>query len=190
MKSLTESLFDGDLIKKELPYNKLIKFIQSSSNLEKLHIREFVAGLEHSGVADHITNPLLRDWCNELGNKYFNYLPGKLSITSIDPKSDDKEAMNWLKFGEIHNNVSWNDSMYANSFDIPWSFWYDKGNKKQDVYEWIIFTTGNNDVINAMHAVLTNVIVIVNRKSYDEIDQKLLHAMIETIHKYYKKGTR
>ena len=178
MKSLTESLFDGDLIEKELPYDKLLKILQKKPDW--MNIRRFVGGLKNPGIANHLTDPLIRNWCNELRDKYFNYLPGKLNMIAIDSKSDDhKEAMNWLKFGEIHNKVSWNDSMYANSFDIPWSFWYDKGDKKQDVYEWIIFTTDGCDVI-----------LIVNRKSYDELDQKLLHTLIESIHKYYKKGTR
>jgi len=89
------------------------------------------------------------------------------------------DAASWIKFGMVHHGATWNDRMYASQFDIPWKFW--EGPNKSDAYdeinEWIAWKQDGD------------VFVIVNRKSYNELDRKLLHTLIESIHKYYKKGT-
>lgn len=168
-KILNESLFDKDLTTKELSYEKLLKLF--SKKLDSLQIRRWVVGLHHNRIKEKIENKDLRDWCESLNGKY-KQAPAEIGISMWDETSGSSDARNYLKFGEIHKNVSWNDGMYANGFDIPWSFWEDPN----DIYEWVIFTCYPDDVA-----------VVANRKSYDEIDQKLLHQLILLISRDEKK---
>jgi hypothetical protein len=177
---LNEGLFDSDLVKKDLPYEKLLKYLKKKPNFSELAY--WCSGLG-DGDFDKVSNQLIVNWSEEMYKKYcfgrHSKSPGCLGMYDHTTWDDrDNEAKNWLKFGEIHTGFSYNDQMYANSFEIPWSFWASYG-PKEDLYEWIIISQKPAWIM-----------VVANRKSYDEFDQKLIHALIESIHKYYKKGTR
>lgn len=175
MKPLSESLFDSDLVDKELDYDKLEKYLKKRPDW--MQIRRFLVGLSKQRIAEKITEPLLRNWCDDMREKYIFLQCGRVSPAMYD-KSDESciEAKNWLKFGEIHKEIHWSDCMYASTFDIPWGDWRIETKGIWGIYEWIIFDNKEGDVM-----------LIVNREGYDPIDQKLIHTLIETIHKYYKK---
>ena len=175
MKSLTESLFDRDLITKDLPYESLYKHLQK--RLDPKQIRRWIVGLGKPHMVSNINDKDLRWWCEELIKK--DIRPAVLGIESFSNLSDDDDAREWLKFGTIHDYVCWNDRMYANSADIPWIFWESSGDSTGDnITEWIMWNNKEGDVM-----------VITNRKHYPPEDQKALHLLIENISKYNKKGT-
>ena len=173
MKSLTESLFDSDLIKKDTEYENLIKSLQRKQDLDE--IWQWCSGFQ-AGDFDDVKNKYLRKWGEEMYKKYSGSkcnrpgYPGDLTISVLN--TEDKEVIEQLEFGKIHTEVHWNDCMYASSLDIPWSFWSQAERDWGDISEWIIVNRG------------PWVSLIVNRKSYDELDQQAVHALIESLHKW------
>lgn len=162
---LSESLFDQNLTNKELPIEKLLK-----SNIELLDIRALIYGYKNKDFR-YINNMQLKIWakkCEILNFGEFSYVDDFKDESVVD-------AINWLKFLKIHDKVSWNDCMYANTLDISWDFWGDE-NERKDIFEWIMFKGFRSDVF-----------VLVNRKDYSEQDQLVIHKLIETVN---KKGTR
>lgn len=169
MKSLQESLFDSDLVSQKLPYEKLLK-----SRISKKDITELIAGVNEEDF-DNIKNRHLKRWAEEFYNKYYKNNPRILWLGLYGlyyPKEESsQEAVNWLKFNKIHTDISWNDRMYAQSLDV-YLF-----NKDSDgIFEWIMFSNHTNRSTSEAH-------LLVNRKEYDEMDQKVIHKMIETIAK-------
>ena len=180
MKSLQESLFDSDLVSQKLPYEKLLE-----GRISKDDILFFIEGsYEGDFIFTNIKNPAFRMWCHDFWNKEVgDKRIGNISRVEIsrigyytwNPKNDiTREALDWLKPGKIHNKVVWNDAMYANSLDILWGFWGEK-DKWNNITEWILVTEKSG--------VGYNTYLLVNRKEYDEIDQAVIHKLIETMAK-------
>ena len=175
MKSLKESLFDRDLISKELPYEKLLKLLKG--RISKDDILYFIEGSYERDFIN-IKNPVFHDWCNDfwdkdVGDKKDDIL--RVGYYTWDHKNDiTQEALDWLKPGKIHNKVHWNDCMYANSLDVNWEFWGGE-NRWDNIIEWVLITKrlGNG----------YDVFILVNRKEYDEMDQAVIHKMIEILKK-------
>ena len=171
MKSLQESLFDKDLVKSDTEYEKLIKSLQRKQDLDE--IWNWCSGF-HSGDFDDVRNKYLRQWGEDLYEKYQGKIlyPGATGeFTVAGMTESDKEAMECLGFGQIHTEVHWNDCMYGSHLEIPWPFW-DAEKEGKDIFEWIMVNRG------------PWVSLIVNRKSYDELDQKVIHTLIESLHKW------
>ena len=172
MKSLKESLFDDDLAVQELPYEKLLKGRMSKDDVL------FFIEASYDGGFNNIKNTTFRNWCNdfwnkEVGDKKDDIL--RVGYYTWNPKNDiTLEALDWLKPGKIHNKVHWNDAMYANSLDVFWGFWGDE-KKWDNIIEWTLVTQKSG--------VGYNIYILANRKEYDEIDQQIIHKMIETISK-------
>lgn len=192
MKSLQESLFDTDLVNQDHPIEKLKKYLSKKPNWSEL--MELALGMS-DGDFDAVRNTDLKQWAEDIYDKYYTpnvgamqyrYQPlsyGVLEIAGTKWSGKihyllDQEAMDWLKFGTIHNDVCWNDKMYTNQFEIPHYFWNDRKGYNNDIYEWVI--------VNHKW----EVVVIANRHSYDKTDQDIVHSLIEFVSKYYKKGTR
>lgn len=175
MKSLKESLFDPDLVSRKLPYEKLLM-----GRISKNDILFFIEGNE-DGTFMNIKNRIFHKWCSDFWNRETSSKNGETLIAGYctwNPNNDiTREALDWLKPGKIHNEVHWNDAMYANTIDVFWGFWGEK-DKWDNITEWILFTE------KKMAGYETY--ILANRKEYDEIDQKVIHKMIETIS---KKGT-
>lgn len=173
MKSLQESLFDKNLVSSDLAIEKLLK--------SKIAISDIVGMIDGIGVEDYddIKNQLLVKWADNFHNKYYKGERRMLWLGLCglyDPKEEScQEAINWIKFNKIHTDICWNDRMYASSLDIEF---FDKDS--EGIFEWVMFD--QRSVYGSHCAYL-----LVNRKEYDELDQKVIHKMIETIN---KKGAR
>ena len=170
MKSLQESLFDSDLVSQKLPYEKLLK-----SKITIDDIIGLIGGINEEDY-DDIKNQYLIKWAEDFYNKYYKGEKRMLWLGLYglyDPKEEScQEAINWLKFNKIHADICWNDRMYASSLDI--AFFDDKDSG--GIFEWIMFD--HRSIFNSRLAYL-----LVNRREYDELDQKVIHKMIETIAK-------
>lgn len=172
MKSLKESLFDPNLVLQKLPYEKLLK-----SNITIEDIAELILGVS-VGNCDDIKNRHLKRWAEDFYDKYYknNSKTSWFGTSgSYYPKEEScQEAINWLKFNKIHTDICWNDRMYASSLDIDL---FDKN--INDVFEWIMFSSHNNKSTSPWCISY----ILVNRKEYDEMDQAVIHKLIETIAK-------
>ena len=172
MKSLKESLFDSDLVSQNLPYEKLLK-----GRISKDDILHFIAG-SYEGDFINIKNPAFHAWCNDFWDKEVGNKPGEISRIGYytwNPKNDiTLEALEWIKPGKIHDKVHWNDAMYANSLDVFWGFW---GNEKKwdNITEWILVTQKSGAGYNTY--------LLANRKEYDEMDQQIIHKLIQILSK-------
>lgn len=168
MKSLKESLFDRDLISKELPYEKLLK-----GRISKDDVLFFIEG-SYNGDFINIKNPSFYKWCKgfwnkEVGDKNSDIL--SVGCYTWNPKNDvTREALDWIKPGKIHDNVHWNDAMYANSLDVFWGFW-GKEETWDNIIEWVLVTQRTGAGYNTY--------ILVNRKEYDEMDQQIIHKLIQ-----------
>lgn len=133
-----------------------------------------------------LKNKYLGDWLDHWMDTYIKpgIMPlyfckyGRYCVWDSKDAQIKKESENWLNMNEIHHEVHFNDAMYANTFDIPWSTW---GLEKQweNITEWIAWKCkayGGNYVM-----------ILINRKDYDEWDQQVIHKLIEIIN---KKGSR
>ena len=175
MKSLQESLFDNDLVTQELPAQKLLK-----GRISKDDVLFFIEGLEGSYEGDfiNIKNPVFLKWCREFWNKEVGDKNGdvlRVGYYAWNPKNDiTLEALDWLKPGKIHDKVHWNDAMYANSLDVFWGFWGDE-KKWNNITEWVLVTQKRGSGYNTY--------ILVNRKEYDEIDQQIIHKLIQIVSK-------
>lgn len=171
MKSLQESLFDNDLASKQLTHEKLLK-----GRISKNDILNFIEGSYEGDF--NIKNPTFRNWCHdfwdkEVGNKKDDIL--RVGYYTWNPKNAiTLEALDWLKPGKIHDKVHWNDAMYANGLDVYWGFWGKEGTW-DNITEWILVTQKLGKGYTMY--------ILVNRKDYDEIDQQVIHKMIEIISK-------
>ncbi len=172
MKSLQESLFDSDLVSQNLPHEKLFK-----SRITKKDITELIAGINEDDF-DNIKNRHLKSWAEDFYRKYYKNNPKIWWLGTFglyDPKdSACKMAIDWLRFNNIHTDISWNDRMYASSLDVD--FFNNTGSDSDGIFEWIMFS-------NYMNRSTSEAYLLVNRKEYDEIDQKIIHKMIEIIAK-------
>lgn len=173
MKSLKESLFDPNLVSQKLPYEKLLK-----GRISKNDILFFIEGND-DGTFMNIKNPVFHKWCCNFWNKEAEDKRDsdilKAGYYTWNSKSDiTLEALDWIKPGKIHDKVYWNDAMYANSLDVSWKFWGDE-KKWGNITEWILVTEKSG--------VGYNTYLLVNRKEYDEMDQAIIHKLIETIAK-------
>lgn len=172
MKTLKESLFDDDLVTKKLPYEKLL-----NGRISKDDVLFFIEG-SYEGNFKNIKNPVFLEWCHDFwGREVDNKKGGILRVGCYtwNPKNDiTHEAFDWIKPGKIHDKVHWNDAMYANSLDVFWGFW---GEEKtwDNIIEWMLVTEKSG--------VGYNTYILVNRKEYNEMDQKIIHKLIETIAK-------
>lgn len=173
MKSLQESLFDKDIITQRLPYEKLMK-----SNITIKDIAGLIGGI-NSEDYDDIKNRHLKRWAADFYNKYYK---GEMRMLWLglyglyDPKEEScREAISWIKFNKIHTDICWNDRMYASSLDIEF---FDRDS--EGIFEWVMFDQSS---VYGVHCAY----LLVNRKEYDELDQKVIHKMIEAI---IKKGDR
>ena len=173
MKSLKESLFDSNLISQKLPYEKLLK-----GRVSRDDILHFIAGC-YEGDFINIKNPQFRQWCSDFWDReagetgtWKTSYPGYYTWV---PKDDiSQEAFDWIKPGKIHDDVVYNDAMYANSLDVSWKWWGEQQQWK-NITEWIL-------IIKKLEPGY-NVYILANRKEYDEIDQAMIHKMIETLSK-------
>jgi hypothetical protein len=175
MKTLVESLFDKDIVSSNLNIEKLLK-----SKVTVSDIIELIGGINEEDY-DDIKNQYLVKWADDFFNKYYR---GKRRMSWIGlcglykPNEEScREAINWIKFNKIHTSVCWNDQMYASALDIDF---FDKDS--ENIFEWIMFSA--RTVYGSCVAYL-----LVNRKEYDEFDQKVIHKLIEVIERN-KKGTR
>lgn len=172
MKSLKESLFDSDLVSKELPYEKLLK-----GRISKDDILSFIEG-SYEGFFMNIKNSKFRKWCNDFWNREVGDKNGEIlqvGYYTWNPKNDiSQEAIDWLKPGKIHNNVVWNDAMYANSLDVSWE-WWGKEQQWNNITEWILVTQKKVSGYDTY--------LLANRKEYTEFDQAIIHKMIEILAK-------
>ncbi len=169
---MTESLFDNDLTTRELPYQKLLKGIISKDD-----ILNFIEG-SYEGDFLNIKNPVFLKWCHEFWNKEVGDKNGdilRVGFYAWNPKNDiTLDALDWIKPGKIHNKVHWNDAMYANSLDVYWSFWGKEGTW-DNITEWVLVTQKSGEGYNTF--------ILVNRKEYDEIDQQIIHKLIQIVSK-------
>lgn len=171
MKSLKESLFDNDLVSQKLPYEKLLK-----GRISKDDILNFIEGY-YEGENFNIKNPKFRKWCNDFRSKEVEDRQRILSACYWvwNPKNDiTQEAIDWLKPGKIHNKVVWNDAMYANSLDVSWE-WWGKEQQWNNIIEWVLIIEKSGGGYNTF--------LLANRKEYDEMDQLIIHKMIEILAK-------
>ena len=172
MKPLKESLFDNDIISRKLPYEKLLK-----GRISKNDILHFIIG-SYEGDFVNIKNPKFLEWCNdfwdrEVGDKNGEIL--RVGYYTWDQKDDiAQEALDWLKPGKIHNKVYWNDAMYANSIDVSW-YWWGKEQQWNNITEWVLITEKSGTGYD--------IYLLANRKEYNEIDQAMIHKMIEILGK-------
>ena len=181
MKSLVESLFDKDITTKEHPYEELLK---SRITIKDISNVVFNSDFGENSSAP-IKNKLLQKWSEKWKDEIKpGQLPllyckfGRYCVWDSKDAQIKKESENYLKLNKIHTEVHFNDAMHANTFDIPWSFWGIE-KKWNDITEWIAWKYkaewGNY------------VMILINRKDYDEWDQRVIHKMIEIIS---KKGSR
>lgn len=171
MKSLKESLFDSNLISKELPYEKLLK-----GRISKNDILNFIQGyLVLEGNFKDIKNPNFFKWCSDFWNKKVEGPILNVCYWVWNPKNDiTLDALDWLKPGKIHNKVVWNDAMYANSLDVSWE-WWGKEQQWNNITEWILIIEKNGTGYDTF--------LLANRKECDAIDQAVIHKMIEILAK-------
>ena len=176
MKTLAESLFDKDIVSSSLPYEKLLK-----SRMSKSDIVGLIDGI-NEGDYDDIKNQYLAKWADDIYNKYYKGKKEMLWIGTFglyDPDDEFcQEAISWIKFNKIHTDICWNDRMYANTLDINF---FDNNSSDEDIFEWIMFSKKDKSGFFAY--------LLVNRKEYDEWDQKVIHKLIEII-EHNKKGAR
>ena len=173
MRSLKESLFDSDIISQNLPYEKLLKG-RISKNDVLIFIEE-----NYEGDFINIKNPVFRKWCDDFWNKEVGDKHGgeilRVGYFTWNQKSDiSQEALDWIKPGKIHDNVCWNDVMYANSLDVNW-YWWGKEKQWDNIIEWIL-------VIEKRGAGY-DIYLLANRKEYDEMDQQIIHKLIQILSK-------
>ena len=172
MKSLQESLFDPNLVSQKLPWEKLLK-----GRISKNDILFFIEGSE-DGIFTNIKNPTFYKWCKDFWNKEVGDRHGEISKVGYytwNQKNDiSQEALDWIKPGKIHDNVCWNDAMYANSLDVSWG-WWGKEEKWNNIIEWILVTEKSG--------VGYNTYLLANRKEYDEVDQQIIHKLIQILSK-------
>ena len=170
MKSLQESLFDSDLTTQDLPSQKLLK-----GRISKEDILHFIAGW-YDGDFINVKNPAFHTWCEdfwnkEVGDKKSNLL-GAGYYTWNPKDSVTLEAIDWIKPGKIHDKVCWNDVMYANSLDVFHGFWGKEGTW-DNITEWVLVTRKDGSGYDTY--------LLVNRKEYDEIDQQIIHKLIQIV---------
>lgn len=172
MKTLAESLFDKDIVSSSLPYEKLLR-----GRISKNDILFFIEGIE-DGIFTNIKNPTFYKWCKdfwnkEVGDRHDEIL--KVGYYAWNPKNDiTLEALDWIKPSKIHDKVVYNDAMYANSLDVSWG-WWGKEEKWNNIIEWILVTEKSG--------VGYNTYLLANRKEYDEIDQQIIHKLIQILSK-------
>ena len=173
MKSLAESLFDRELVSKDLPWIEMLDFCKPNKNRIADISRLLMDLWKHEGDIKWLEH------MNEEGKKlgpFFTYtlMPPDMLKNLYDPKTEGPVIESHVKPGKIRKGMNRLTPVYLNMIGIPMSVW----DELNDVSEWIFY------VYNDMP------FVIINRKTYDEPDQQVIHAMIANIHKYYKKGTR
>lgn len=170
MKSLKESLFDSNLVSKELPYEKLFK-----GRISKNDIVNFIREYYYKDNFTNIKNPIFFKWCNDFWNKKAKRYILSACYWVWNPKNDiSQEALDWIKPGKIHNKVVWNDVMYANSLNVNRG-WWGKEQQWNNITEWILIIEKNGTGYDTY--------LLANRKEYDEIDQLIIHKMIEILSK-------
>ena len=178
MKSLQESLFDTDLATRELPAQKLLK-----GRISKDDVLFFIEG-SYEGDFINIKNPVFLKWCREFWNKEVgdkstlfksNNDILRVGYYTWNPKNDiTLEALDWIKPGKIHDKVHWNDAMYANSLDVSWEWWGKEGTW-DNITEWTLVTQKGGPGYD--------IFLLANRKEYDEIDQMIIHKLIQIVSK-------
>lgn len=169
---LNEGIFDDDLATRELPYQKLLK-----GRISKDDILNFIEGYHEEGYFKNIKNPTFHKWCSDFWNKEVEDRQHILSACyyTWNPKNDvTLEALDWIKPGKIHNKVVWNDAMYANSLDVSWEFWGKEGTW-DNIIEWTLVTQKGGPGYD--------IFLLANRKEYDEIDQMVIHKLIQIVSK-------
>lgn len=176
MKSLKESLFDSNLVSKELSYEKLLK-----GRISKDDILFFIEGSyegDYEGDFINIKNPKFLKWCHDFWDRGVENKNGEIlraGYYTWNPKNDiTQEALDWIKPGKIHNKVVWNDAMYANSLDVNWD-WWGKEQQWNNIIEWVLIIEKSGAGYNTY--------LLANRKEYNEIDQAIIHKMIEILAK-------
>lgn len=176
MKSLLESLFDPDLSSKSFVDSllKLFKKKLSKSDLDDIFAFAIHMRSPHMDFINDILNPDIKVWAQWFYDKNSSpmLLPMINGMTNKDLDDQDIEVTQWLKSHKIHKDVSWNDRMYANSLEISWDYWELTEKELKNIEEWITFQ------------VKWEVLVVINRKEYDDVSRKLLHALIENISKF------
>lgn len=169
MKTLVESLFDKNIVSSNLNIEKLLKSKVTVSDIIGL-----IGGINEEDY-DDIKNQYLVKWANDFFNKYYRGERKMLWIGLYGlykPNEEScQEAINWIKFNKIHTSVCWNDQMYASALDIDFF-----SKDSENIFEWIMFS---ERATYGSHVAY----LLVNRKEYDELDQKVIHKMIETIAK-------
>ena len=180
MKSLQESLFDSDLVLQKLPYEKLLK-----GRISRDDILHFIAGC-YEGDFINVKNRVFRKWCSDFWDREIGengtwdadtLCPGY--YTWVSKNDTSQESLDWIKPGKIHNDVTYNDAMYANALDVSWKWWGEKQQWK-NITEWTIVTKNTNSGYF--------VYALANRKDYSETDQVVIHKIIKLISN--EKSTR
>ncbi len=176
MKSLQESLFDNDLVSKKLPYEKLL-----SGRISKQDIHTFINGLDY-GDFGHVKNKIFRKWCSGFYHKISDFSkpflpPGVYTWVGEDYFSSEavQDALNWLKPGKRHTDLSFNDSMYANVFigNMLWDGVGSNSDASKNITEWVMDCEKDSNGYAIWF--------LINRKEYDDADQMVIHKMIETL---------
>ena len=173
MKSLQESLFDTDLISKASLWEEMLDFCKPNKNHLADISRLLIDIWKHEGNLKWIEHMLEEG--KKLG-KFFAYTltPPNMLKNLYDPKTEGPVIESYIKPGKIHKGMNRLTPTYLNMIGIRMNVW----GELNDVSEWIFYVYDDIPF------------VIINRKTYDELDQQVIHAMIANIHKYYKKGTR
>lgn len=190
MKSLTESLFDADLISQKLQYEDLVDQIKSHKSLIHIVIPLFaplIKRIDSNQLKSYIKHQLrgsdkyidlyvtLSKWLEEFIDKRKETNIIAMPITARDRKEYKNmgpiyDAVQWLKFGEIHTTTYFNDRMYASELDVPQDM-------LNNASKWIFWKDGSD------------VICMTNQDNFEYWDKMIIDALIDNVVKYYKKGT-
>lgn len=173
MKSLVESLFDKELVSKDLPWVEMLDFCKPNKNRIADISRLLIDIWKHDGDLKWLEHMLEEG--KKLG-QFFAYTltPPNMLKNLYNPKTEGPVVESHIKPGKIHKGMNRLTPVYLNMVGILMNVW----GELNDVSEWIFYVYDDIPF------------VIINRKTYDEPDQQVIHAIIANIHKYYKKGTR
>lgn len=174
MKTLSESLFDNDLVDQVPKYEKVLR-----GRISKDDVKNFIKG-GNEGEFINIKNPNFYHWADEFYDRVIVWSSSgdrnMFAYFTWNPKNDiSQEAIDWIKPGTIHKGLCWNDRMYASSLDVSWSVWGDENDWK-DVTEWILFTTPSPGTPRGF-----NTYLLINRSIYNDIDQAIMHKLITIV---------
>ena len=171
MKSLVESLFDKELVSKDLPWVEMLDFCKPNKNRIADISRLLIDIWKHDGDLKWLEHMLEEG--KKLG-QFFAYTltPPNMLKNLYNPKTEGPVVESHIKPGKIHKGMNRLTPVYLNMVGILMNVW----GELNDVSEWIFYVYDDIPF------------VIINRKTYDEPDQQVIHAIIANIHKYYKKG--